>query len=211
MKRTVILITLIAVAQAGFSQDDGKGTIDAQRPTLTESYSIIIPNMVQFENGIDYFNENDTVLYGTFFRGSVTNRFELRGFTDYTQLNSVGAKFLVMEPDSTWSGIGASFIYSRALSSNTDDFRLALTRSFSKVLFTYNFGFNGDIYNIVLIGIPLGDQVNYFIEYYNDPALNRIHSGLTWIPVRDLQFDVNGGWMDTNAWYAGLGVSFRIR
>ncbi len=29
------------------------------------------------------------------------------------------------------------------------------------------------------------------------------------IPKRDIQLDLSGGWMDTDGWYAGLGVSFR--
>jgi len=86
-----------------------------------------------------------------------------------------------------------------------------LTKDFESFFTTYNFGYSQFIYNIALIGIPLSDQVNYFAEYYNDPNMNRIHSGVTWIPKRDLQLDVNGGWMDSGSWYAGIGASFRLR
>ena len=55
MKRIIILIVFTTITFIGYSQEvDNKGTIDAQRPTLTESYSIIIPNMIQFENGVDH-------------------------------------------------------------------------------------------------------------------------------------------------------------
>jgi len=111
MKRLVLLIVIFTTIFIGHSQDDGKGRIDPQRPTLTESYSIIVPNMIQSENGVDYSGTADTFSYGTFLRGSVTSRVELRAFTDYKNLNSVGAKFIAMEPDSTVLGIGTSFVF----------------------------------------------------------------------------------------------------
>jgi hypothetical protein len=211
MKRLVSLNILISTTFVGYSQDDGKGTIDPQRPTLSESYSIIIPNMIQFENGLDYYGDSNTFSYGTFIRGSVTRRVELRAFTDYQHLNTVGAKFIVMEPDGSALGIGASFVYTRDLMNDYNDFRVAMTKAFKSVFVTYNFGYNVAIYNIVLLGVPIGDNVSYFVEYYIDPEMNRIHSGFTWIPIRDIQLDLNGGWMDTDGWYAGLGVSFRLR
>jgi len=211
MKRIVLLVILISKTFVGYSQDDGKGTIDAQRPTLTESYSIIIPNMLQFENGFDYFGNSDTYGYGTFIRGSITSKVELRAFTDYEHLNTVGAKVIVMEPAGSVLGIGASFVYNRDLINTIDDFRMAMTKDFKKVFVTYNFGYNGAIYNIALLGVPLENKFGYFIEYYNDPAMNRIHSGFTWIPKRDIQLDLNGGWMDKDEWYTGLGVSFRLK
>jgi hypothetical protein len=211
MNKTFLLILYTLVSFAGYSQEDGKGKIDAQRPTLTESYSIIIPNTIQFENGVDYFENSDKFSYGTFVRGSITNRVELRAFTDYQHLNTVGTKFIVMDPVSSALGIGASFIYNRDLRANSDDFRVALTREFNQIFATYNFGYNGFIYNILLIGAPLGDQVNYFAEYYTDPLMNRFHTGFTWVPKRDVQLDINGGWMDTHVWYGGIGVSFRLR
>lgn len=192
-------------------QDDGKGTIDAQRPTLTESYSIVVPKMLQFENGFDYFDNSSTSSFGTFVRGSVTNRIELRVFTDYARFNLVGAKFVVMEPEGTALGIGASFMYNRDLVNSADEYRLALTKTFEKVFVTYNFGYNDAIYNIALLGIPINNQFNYFIEYYNDSSMNRVHSGVTWIPHRDIQLDISGGWMENDGWYSGLGVSFRLR
>lgn len=211
MKRLVSLIIVIATTFVAYSQDDGKGTIDPQRPTLSESYSIIIPNMLQFENGLDYFGNSNTFSYGTFVRGSVTNRVELRAFTDYKHLNTVGAKFIVMKPDGSALGIGASFIYNRDFINNSNDYRVAMTKNFKSVFVTYNFGYNEAIYNIALLGVPIGDKFSYFAEYYNDPVMNRIHSGFTWIPQRDIQLDLNGGWIDTDGWYAGLGVSFRLR
>ena len=198
MKRLVSLIIVIAITFIAYSQDDDKGTIDPQRPTLTESYSIIIPNMLQFENGFDYFGNSNTSSYGTFIRGSVTNRVELRAFTDYKHLNTVGAKFIVMEPDGSSFGVGASFIYNRDLMNNSNDYRVAMTKNFKSVFVTYNFGYNEAIYNIALLGVPIGDKFCYFVEYYNGLELNRIHSGFTWIPQRDIQLDINGGWFDTD-------------
>lgn len=211
MKQLLSLIVITLMTFIGYSQDDGMGTIDPQRPTLTESYSIIKKNTLQFENGLDYYAKDSTFGYGSFIRFGVTERVEIRMFTDYEHFNTVGAKFIAIEPDNSALGIGASFVYNRDLLGNSNDFRMALTRDFDKVFVTYNLGYNGAIYNIALLGVPMCDKWGYFIEYYNDPIMNRIHNGFTWIPQRDIQLDVNGGWMDTNGWYAGLGVSFRFR
>lgn len=211
MKRIVVLTVLITANFVVYSQDDAKGKIDPQRPTLSESYSIIAPNMIQFENGLDYFENTDALSYGTFVRGSVTARVELRAFTDYTHLNNVGGKLIVMEVDSSVLGIGASFLYNRGLMNNTNDFRVAMSKNFNRFFVTYNFGYNGSIYNIALLGVPIRDKFCYFIEYYNDPLVNRIHTGFTWVPVRDIQLDINGGWVDNDEWYTGLGISFRLR
>jgi hypothetical protein len=83
MKTILSTILLSTLAFTLFSQDDNKGTIDAQRPTRTESYSIIVPNVIQFENGLDFDGGSETISYGTFVRGSVTKRVELRASTDY--------------------------------------------------------------------------------------------------------------------------------
>jgi hypothetical protein len=209
MKKLFLLIGIISMTFIGYSQEDGKGTIDAQRPTLTESYSIIKTDMIQFENGLDYLGNSDTFGYGTFIRGSVSDRVELRVFTDYRNFNSVGGKFIVMEPDKF--GVGASFVANYNFVRNSTDFRVAMTKDFGKVFTTYNLGYNGDIYNILLIGVPIGDKWSWIGEYYNDPNMNRLHTAIAWIPQRDIQLDVNGGWMDTDEWYTGLGVSFRLR
>lgn len=210
MKTHLTLIALFLLTQTQ-AQTTNKGTIDPQRPTLTESYSILIPNILQFENGVEYFGEAEEYTWGTFVRGSVHKRVELRAFTDYQHLNSIGGKFIALDAEGSQLGIGASFVYNRVLAENTDDFRVALTKDFGGVFTTYNFGYNGAIYNIGLIGVPIKEQFCYFAEFYNDPTVNRIHTGLTWIPHRDFQFDVNGGWMDTDEWYAGVGASFRLR
>ncbi|WP_143032222.1 hypothetical protein [Tenacibaculum sp. MAR_2009_124] len=211
MKTLFPLLVCVLYPFITYSQEDGKGTIDAQRPTLTESFSIVLPNMLQFESGLDYFNDSSDVTFNTFLRGSVTKRIELRASTDYKTLNTVGAKFVVMTPEKTALGIGTSFIYNRDLVNNSNDFKLAMSKSFEKFFVTYNIGYTENFYNIFLIGTSIGNQFNYFIEYYNDNFLNRIHTGVTWIPHRDIQLDINGGWMDSDTWYTGLGVSFRLR
>lgn len=211
MKRLFLFLAITLITSIGYSQDDGMGSIDAQRPTLTESYSIIKPNILQFENGLDYFGNSDIFGYGSFIRFGVHERVEIRAFTDYEHFNTVGAKFIAIEPDGSTLGIGASFVYNRNLMSNSNDFRMALTRDFNKVFATYNLGYNGAIYNILLLGVPMGDKWGWFGEYYNDPTMNRLHTGFTFVPQRDIQLDVNGGWMDIDEWYAGLGVSFRLR
>lgn len=210
MKTLFPLLLLILIPFIGFAQEnDNIGNIDAQRPTLTESYSIILPNMLQFENGLDFIHNK--AVYNTFLRGSIANKIELRASTDYSNLSTVGAKFVVMDPEKTSLGIGTSFIYNRNLIDNTNDFRLAMSKSFSKFFVTYNLGHATNFYNIFLVGTSITEKVNGFIEYYHDSFMNRVHSGITWIFHKDVQLDVNGGWMETDVWYAGLGVSFRLR
>lgn len=102
-----------------------------------------------------------------------------------------GGKFIVMEPDNNATGIGASFVYGRDIMNKSDDFRIAMTKSFDKMFVNYNFGYNGHIYNIGFVGIPFADDFSYFVEFSNDSFNNRIHTGLTWIPKRDLQLDTN--------------------
>ena len=97
MKVILTFIVLITTAVVGYSQDDSKGVIDPQRPSLSESYSIVIPNIIQFENGFDYLDNSGKVSSGTFVRGAVARRVELRVFTDYSHLNTAGLKFIVME------------------------------------------------------------------------------------------------------------------
>jgi hypothetical protein len=210
MKKMLSIFLVLFATVVMYGQEDDIGSIDAQRPTLTESYSIILPNMIQFENGLDYFGDSNTVTYGTFVRGSVSKRVELRVFTDYNNSNTIGAKFVVMNPENSVLGIGTSFLYNRNVNNNSDEYRIAMTKTFKHIFVTYNFGYNEGIYNIVLFGVPLSNQFNYFVEYYNDAATNRIHSGFTWIPQRDIQLDINGGWMNNHA-YIGFGASFRLR
>ncbi|MGG8495466.1 hypothetical protein ACQY1Q_03545 [Tenacibaculum sp. TC6] len=210
MKLYLSIIACLCWCVTIFAQEnDGIGNIDAQRPTLTESYSIILPNMLQFENGLDFINNK--AVYNTFLRGSVTDKIELRASTDYSNLSTVGAKFVVMNPEKTSLGIGTSFIYSRNLIDNTNDFRLAMSKSFSNFFVTYNLGHAANFYTIFLVGTSITEKVNGFIEYYYDSFMNRVHSGITWIAHKDIQLDVNGGWIGTDVWYAGLGVSFRLR
>ena len=211
MKSRLLVLLLSILTLSLNAQDDDKGTIDAQRPTLTESYSIILPNMLQFESGVDYFSNSNSYSYGSFVRGAISKKIELRFFTDYESINTAGLKFVVMEPEKSSLGLGASFIYNRNFDNDSNDFRLALTKSFSKVFITYNFGYDNNIYNIFLLGIPISNRFNYFIEYYVDANINRIHTGFTWIPQRDIQVDINGGYMETEDFYVGLGFSFRLR
>ena len=211
MKNLLTVLAILWQSSYGHAQANGIGTIDAQRPTITESYSIIAPNMLQFENGVDYSESSNEMTYGSFVRGAISERVELRLLTDYHDLNTIGAKFIAIEPGNSSFGIGASFVYNRDLLSNSHDVRLALTKDFDDVFVTYNFGYQEAIYNVVLLGIPLLEEFNYFVEYFNDTAVNRIHSGITWIPQRDIQVDISGGWIEHASWYAGLGFSFRLR
>lgn len=217
MKTNALLTVFFGVHVAllslckGYAQSVDKGIIDPQRPTLTESYSIVQMDILQFENGLDYFVKDKSIGVGTFLRGSVSNRTEIRISTDYTSLNLAGLKFVVLDPENNGLKLGASMVYSRMLLSDVNDFRFVLSKSHKKFFSSYNFGHDDKFYNIILAGYSLTNTLNYFLEYYNEPAHHQLHSGFTWIPVRDLQLDVNGGWVDSHDWYWGFGASFRIR
>ncbi|MFL0076662.1 transporter family protein [Tenacibaculum maritimum] len=211
MKKKFLILALGLVCTANYSQEKKQiSSIDAQRPTLTESYSIVDTNMLQLENGIDFYETSDTS-YNTFLRGAISDRIELRAATDYKTLNTVGAKAVVIAPNKTVLGIGTSFIYNRNLDNKSNDFRLAMSKSFNKLFVTYNLGYDVDFYNIFLVGVPISKEFNYFVEYYNNTLIDRVHTGVTWIFHKDIQVDINGGWMENEEWYGGVGLSFRLR
>jgi hypothetical protein len=210
MKKIIFSLLLSVVALTGYSQ------IDAQRPTITESYSIIDKGLLQFENGIDFSGKDSTLTYGSFVRGSITDKFELRSYISDADNVTVGAKALLLTPETNSLGLGASFVYNLNINGGSD-FRLAMTKNFSNNTFiTYNFGYDGAKYNVLLYGVPVIKSVNYFIEYMNygldaDGSFNRLHSGFTYIPHNDVQLDVSGGVIDSfDNWYVGAGLSFRI-
>jgi hypothetical protein len=208
--RKLILMLILSISAFGYTQDTLEH-IDAQRPTLTESNSIIGTEILQFENGLDYFGKSRTFGYGTFVRGSLNSVVELRLLTDYTKINNVGIKFSFLKPENSNIGLGASFVYAHALDGNNNDIRLALTRDCKHFSLTYNFGHNGSIYNILYVGTHIKHRVSGFVEYYNDKYINRLHGGIMYFPNKDIQLDINGGWIDKTGWYTGIGFSFRFR
>lgn len=215
MKKVLLLAIAGLFSLASYSQETS--TIDAQRPTITESYSILDKGLLQFENGIDFNGIDSTFTYGSFVRGSVNDYTELRFFIDNNAQLTAGAKWLVLRPEVTQLGIGASFVFNHTFGANSD-VRLALTKDFNKSGFvTYNFGYDGLPYNVILYGVPVVDKVNYFVEFMNygldnDGSYNRLHTGFTYIPHNDIQFDINGGISESiDNWYVGAGLSFRLR
>ena len=205
----LLVATMVLSFQCAFAQD--KGVIDAQRPTLTESFSIVKLDIVQFETGVDFFTDPKSTSLATFVRGSVSDRVELRVASDFSSLNLAGLKFVVLTPENNLLKLGASMVYGRFLLTEVNDFRFVVSRSFDKLFFSYNFGHDERFYNILLAGYPLTKKLNCFVEYYNEPMHHQLHSGITYILGKDFQFDLNGGWIDSKTWYFGTGFSFRIR
>ena len=160
----LIVATMVLSFQCAFAQD--KGVIDAQRPTLTESFSIVKLDIVQFETGVDFFTDPKSTSLATFVRGSVSDRVELRVASDFSSLNLAGLKFVVLTPENNLLKVGTSMLYSRLLLDQGNDFRLAFTRSFDRLFFTYNVGYETQFYNILLAGYPLTKKFNCFVYWW---------------------------------------------
>ncbi len=96
MKNLTLVLLSIFVAHLGFGQE----TIDAQRPTLTESNTVIAPKMIQAESGITY--TDGFTDFNTFVRFGLTERLEFRVATTFISpiLDFSGKVFI-------WEGKGA--------------------------------------------------------------------------------------------------------
>lgn len=225
MKKTILTLLLSLTLLFGYSQSSN---IDPQRPTLTESNTLVDKGVLQFENGVTMNSvetslDNPEVNYNVFVRYSIADVLELRSNLDLESPNfNLGAKFALLRSNNKL-GLGVSGIYTYTSpidvnSESTSDYRLAVTKTFNKGLFlTYNIGndtsFN-EIYHIGLLGKSFG-RFGVFGEYNyvtNIKQLNRVHAGATYRILSNLQVDINGGYYtSTDEYYGGLGVSFNVR
>lgn len=211
--RHYILSLILVLPLFIFSQED---RIDAQRPTLSESYSIIGSNTIQAETGLNYDFETKEYTSTTFIRHSFFNRVELRVSQVLTNNDfSYGTK-LVLFKNSNPSKIGVSFIYTNDVN---DDYRVALSRDFNRLSLTFNTGWNDSViggrYNILLCSYLLLPDWSVFIEGQssgtNNTSFERtIQGGVMFIPTDNIQLDTSIGYLEGHGPYVGAGLSFKI-
>lgn len=198
-----LLFRLIAYSQE---------TIDAQRPTLTESKTIIEKNSIQFENG-GFFGFDGSYDANTFVRFGVSNHLEMR-VNKTLKLSSfqVGTKIYLWEGKDLVPGVAMIMSYDPIYF--YQDYRLALTGNKGKFFYTLNGAYNTNWYGIVLLGLAY-NKGSFFGEYQlNDALVQQVNAGVTYIIKNEVQLDVHGGYVYDAIFYApyiGCGVSFRVK
>ncbi|PCJ85727.1 MAG: hypothetical protein COA57_07110 [Flavobacteriales bacterium] len=205
MKKIILFFILIISALSLFSQEK----IDAQRPTQSESYSIIDKYIFQAENGVTF--SSDTATYSSFLRYSVANVIELRASTDYgSRLLTPGIKCVLLRQGDNRPGI--SLLASFDMKGNVTDYRAALSHKLSEQsTVTLNLGKDNDFYGILIFVRSLGETGAGFVEAYIKEGYQQYNAGLIVIPHPDVQIDFSTGLIDYNDFYLGAGVSFRVK
>ena len=183
-------------------------TIDAQRPTMTESNTVVAPGFIQAENGGTYIDG----FYGfnTFVRFGITERLEFRFATAYASptLDLSGKIFI-------WGGKGAIPGLSFQLDYNPffgrQNYTLSATGDLSKKFFyTINAGNDYSWYGLGLIGFSYTKGC-IFGEYKYHEDYQQLNFGVTYILKNEVQFDLNGGLIDYSTLYVGAGIAFRLK
>ena len=218
MKKFLGLLTMVFVLSLGTMY--GQGDIDAQRPTLTESNTLINKGLLQFENGLQHNFINETLEMNTFARYCVTDFIELRTVLNYESPDyTLGAKFQLFDAENALN-LGLSAVYMYYHNSN-NDYRLAFTKNFKNCNFAmnYNLGYDVGVYHILLAGYSM--QKFYIFAEYNTQRLDlggteinydRIHGGVTYKVIESVQLDLNGGYyLDSENYYGGVGLSFYVK
>lgn len=211
--KSFFLSLLLLLTTIIYSQED---RIDAQRPTLSESFSIINNNIIQAETGVNYDFDASEVTSSTFIRHSFFNRIELRVSQGLTNNDfGYGAKFLVLNNNNDLN-LGLSFIYSH---NKTDNYQISLTKDFNRLSVTFNTGWDRSVtsgrYNILLFTYLLLPDWSIFVEGQSNGTNNTtfertIQGGVVFVPTDDIQLDAFVGYNEGQGAYVGGGVSFRI-
>lgn len=205
----ILLLPIVAIGQV---------EIDPQRPTLTESNTIVKPGIFQLESGGNYGFTDSLWNGGTFMRLGTCRWFEFRSLYDYrTQSLNIGGKIVMLPADNS-ENIGISAVYSYN-HNYYDDFRIALTKSWEDGYYiNLNAGYQGSFYNIILFGRQV-NRFGCFFEYMYQKEgtkttieeTDRLHAGITWRLIDNIQIDVNGGLFRRTGPYVGFGLSYYAR
>lgn len=186
--------------------------IDPQRPTITESNTLVDQGRLQFENGYDLDLSNNTDALGTFIRYGVTDKIEARMTTNYVGKDvNLGVKFKLFDFDNINLGTALILDYNTGGGSF---YKLSGTIGITETIYsTYNLCYqdNVDFYHVILLGYS-HDRCGAFIEYTDANNTNRIHGGATYRVFDNVQVDLNGGYLpEFESNYVGAGVSFFIK
>ena len=204
MKFIIRIVPLLIFSLSVGAQE----SIDVQRPTMTESNTVISPKMIQAENGSVY--SNDSMSFNTFVRFGVTERLEFRVASSFdSPFITFGGKVFISEGKKALPGLSFAMDYS--LLKGTQNYVLSATGAPTDNLFyTLNFGNDRDWWGIVLLGYSLG-KAAIFGEYKLHENYEQINAGITYIIKGEVQLDVHGGLIDYKDPYVGAGFAFRLK
>jgi len=196
-----VLFLLVSTSQA-------QETIDAQRPTMTESNTIVGQKVIQAENGSTLIN--DSLEFNTFIRFGLTERLEFRIASSFdSPFIVIGGKVFISEGKKALPGL--SFALDYDLMSGVQNYVFSATGAPTESMFyTLNFGNDSDWWGIVLAGYSLGNT-SVFAEYKYHENYEQLNGGITYVIKGEVQIDVHGGLIDYKTPYIGAGISFRLK
>lgn len=217
-KLTLIFLLMIGFFVQSFSQivdETAQRAIDVQRPTQSESYSIVDRGTLQFELGSVYnkgYLNQDTLQHSVFIRYGVSDVIEFRFTNDIkTSEFRFGVKALILREADNIPGL--SFVIDFNKDNNIDNFRFCLSKLFDGGTFsTVNFGIQDTTsYGIFLIGKSLSPKTSMFLEYYTQANQNQYNLGITRLVSNSIQLDASCGIIGKEDWFVGAGFAYRIR
>jgi|TARA_B110000259_G_C14013435_1_gene400401 hypothetical protein len=191
---------------------DNQGIIDPQRPTITESNTLVSKGRLQFENGYDVNITDSTDVLGTFIRYGVTDNIEIRMATNYVSKDvNLGVKFKLFDFEDINLGTAFTVDYNTGSGSF---YKVAGTIGITESIYsTYNLCYqdNSDFYHVILLGYS-NNKCGAFVEYTDADNTNRLHGGATYRILNNVQVDLNGGYFtELESAYIGVGVSFFVK
>ena len=197
MKKYVLGLLTSLVLSVAFSQDN----IDPQRPTLTESSTIVIKNIIQAENGFTQDVKDGPTDRSMFLRTSPNKFVELRfNISILTGTINYGGKLQLTKLDNT-IGLGSALVVTHISTpeGTLADLRVAVTKTLPKNLtLTYNAGYQVTPYHIFYLGKTIG-RLGIFGEYQfqntdvRNVYVHQFHYGAMFRIAEYAQIDIHGG------------------
>ncbi|MBL4652684.1 MAG: hypothetical protein JKY53_07440 [Flavobacteriales bacterium] len=204
MRKIGFIIFLIFVGFTLKAQE----SISAQRPTMTESNTIVGPKIIQAETGVTYVN--DKVDFNTFIRFGINERLEFRLASSFDSRSlDLSGKVFIYEGKAAIPGLSFQMDYNPFFGMQNYSISAAGAPT-TNFFYTINAGNDYDWYGIILLGYAFGDA-SVFAEYKYHENYQQIHGGITYIIKGEVQLDINGGLIDFSTPYVGVGLAFRLK
>jgi hypothetical protein len=202
------IFTLLVVTLTGVGSSYSQETIDVQRPTMTESNTVIAPKMIQVESGANYINDN--IEFNTFVRFGITERLEFRVASNFNSPTlDLSGKVFIWEGNGAIPGLSFQLDYNPFL--GRQNYTLSATGGLGeKFFYTLNAGNDYNWYGLGLIGFSYSKGC-VFAEYKYHETYQQIHAGVTCLIKGEVQIDINGGLIDYTTPYVGAGLAFRLK
>lgn len=215
--------------------------IGSDRPGLGDGAHVVGTGVWQFELGLAAQGPGDTEAVGSALVRRGLAPLELRFYLpspilsegdDRTQFGDlgVGVKAGMSEGERwRWSAVGGLTLPTGSDAATADDptafvTLVGETALSERIAFALNLGYasrfdafdDGTLSLIATPSLALGDGLSAYAGYAGffapGPDAHFLEGGLALASRADVQLDVNGGWdVDSDAWFAGLGVAIRRR